>query len=319
MSNKPNFLVIDEDIHPAGVDLLRSVGNVTIRSAALPEDEMIKSLPGVFGILVRKGKITERLVAHAPDLRIVARHGVGVDSVDRPALAKRNIVLTITRTANANAVAEFAMAMMLGLSRHVPRASEDVKAGLWTPNNYIGPEIGGKVLGIVGFGQIGRNLTRFARGFGMDVRVADPYVSAETAAAQGVTKVDYDSLLKDVDFLSYHVRLTDETRGIFGDRELEIVKPGVRIINVSRGGICSEAALVKGLDSGRIAGVALDTFEQEPVPVDHPLMAYPNALLSPHVAGQSEEAMRNMSFAAAQSIVDCFKGREPQDVYPPDD
>lgn len=316
MSERPKFLVIDEDIHPAGIDHLKEAGEVVICPSTTPEDDLLQHLSGVVGILVRKGQITRRLVEGAPDLKIVARHGVGVDSVDLKALAERGILLTITGSANSRAVAEYTFAMMLALTRNVSTAYGDLKKGQWTPNRYIGAEVGGKVMGVVGFGQIGGLVCDFANGFGMQTLVVDPLVPAETIEARGFRKAEYDALLEQVDFLSYHVRLTDQTRGMFGNRELEIVKPGVRIVNTARGGICDEDALLRGLNSGRIAGIALDTFEEEPLPPDSPLLSHPNALLSPHVAGQTGEAVRNMAVTAAESVTDCVAGREPKYLYP---
>ena len=264
---------------------------------------------------MRRGKMTDRIIDAAPRLKVIARHGVGVDSVDIGAVERRGIVLTITGDANAVAVAEFTMAMLLALARQICPASQDLRSGGWNPGNYLGAQLQGRQIGVVGFGQIGKLVCTRADAFGMRVLVADPFVDDRTIEAAGGIKLSYDELVKRSDVLTYHVRLNEQTFGMFGREHLKVVKRGVQIINTARGGVCDEEVVLEGLQSGVIDAIAFDAFTQEPLPTDHPLRSHPRAILTPHIAGQTEEAMVAMSVAAAQSIVDCIEGRPPKSVY----
>jgi D-3-phosphoglycerate dehydrogenase / 2-oxoglutarate reductase len=311
----PHFLVIDDSVHPKGIEILRRAGTVEVIPHTTTEDVISAKLPDVDGILVRRGQITARLIDAATRLRVIARHGVGVDSVDLKAVKRRGIVLTITGDANAVAVAEFTMAMALTLARDFPGASHEMRSGGWNPGKYVGVQLQNQALGLVGLGLIGGLVCRRAQAFGMRVLVSDPYVDRVAVEAGGGSKVEYAELLQRSDMVSFHVRLNEQTRGMFGREQLKIVRPGVQIINTARGGVCDEEALLEGLQTGIISGVALDAFAQEPLPPQHPLRAHPRAILTPHIAGQTREAMVAMSVTAAQSIVDCVQGREPKFVY----
>jgi D-3-phosphoglycerate dehydrogenase len=309
------FLVIDQSVHPRGIETLRKAGDVEVVGHSISEDELLPKLKDVDGILVRKGRITARVIDAAPKLKIVARHGVGVDNVDLAAVARRHVVLTTTGNVNSAAVADHTFALILALTRKVGPVAAEMQAGKWNPTGYLGTDLDGKVLGVVGFGLIGRLVARRGLGFGMQVEVVDPLVDAATIRQAGAAKIEYTALLPKVDFLTFHVRLTDETRGMFGFAELARVKRGVRIINTSRGGICDEAALLAGLASGAIAGVGLDVFEREPMASDNPLARHADTVLTPHIGGQTEEAMIAMAVTAAQQIVDCVQGRTPKNIY----
>jgi D-3-phosphoglycerate dehydrogenase len=309
------FLVIDDSIHPRGIDLLRGVGSVDVVPHTISEEGLLAHLSEAEGVLLRRGRMTRRLIEGAPRLKIIARHGVGVDSVDLAALRDRKLLLTTTGDANSVAVAEYTMALLLASARHIPAAAADVRDGTWRPASYLGIQLDGRTLGIVGFGQIGRLVCRRALAFGMKVLVFDPFVDQAAIEHEGGVKGTYERLLSESDFLSFHVRLNGDTEGMFGRRQLAQVKPGVRIVNTARGGICDEAALVEGLDRDIIAGVALDTFADEPLPADHPLRKHPRAVLTPHIAGQTKDAMIAMSVNAALAIIDCIEGRVPKFVY----
>lgn len=311
----PHFLVIDDSVHPNGIAILRRAGSVEVIPHTVPGDELLAKLSEVDGIFVRRGQLTGRLIDAAPRLKVIARHGVGVDSVDLKAVERRGIVLTITGEANAVAVAEFTMAMALALARGICVASRDLSSGGWNPGKYLGWQLQSRVLGIVGFGLIGRLVCRRAEAFGMRVLVTDPFVERGAVEAAGAQKASYAELLGGSDLLSFHVRLNEQTRGMFGREQLKMVRHGVQIINTARGGVCDEEALLDGLQTGIIGGVALDVFGQEPLPPGHPLRTHPRAIPTPHIAGQTREAMQAMSVAAAQSIVDCIEGREPKFVY----
>lgn len=230
----PHFMVIDDSVHPNGIDILRRAGSVEVIPHTVPGDELLAKLSEVDGILVRRGQLTGRLIDAAPRLKVIARHGVGVDSVDLKAVERRGIVLTITGDANAVAVAEFTMAMALALARGICVASQDLSSGGWNPGNYLGWQLQSRVLGIVGFGLIGRLVCRRAEAFGMRVLVTDPFVERGAVEAAGAQKASYAELLGGSDLLSFHVRLNEQTRGMFGREQLKMVRHGVQIINTAR-------------------------------------------------------------------------------------
>jgi D-3-phosphoglycerate dehydrogenase / 2-oxoglutarate reductase len=225
--------------------------------------------------------------------------------------------VTITGPANAAAVSEYTFALLLALGRHVPTAAAQMKEGRWLPQDHVGVELEGKAMGVVGLGQIGGRVCRHARGFGMRVLGCDPFVGRERARELEVEPVAYDDLLGAADVVSFHVPLTPQTRHLLDRRTLAKLKRGVRIINTCRGEVIDEAALLEGLRSGVIAGAALDTFEREPLPPDSPLLREPRVLLSPHIAGQTEEALHRMATTAARAILDELEGRRPPFVRNP--
>ena len=213
---------------------------------------------------------------------------------------------------------EYAFGALLAVARKTAQAKAHIKGGAWERSLFIGVELQGKVLGIIGLGRIGVRLAKHAAGFEMEVLAYDPYVDAEGTQNDQVTLVDLETLLRRADFISLHLPLTPETKHIIGRAEFELMKPATLLVNPARGELVDEAALYQALTSRRIAGAALNVFEQEPLPADHPLIQLDNVLYSPHIAGQTEESLVRMSIGAAENILHVFRGQVPPFVVNPE-
>ena len=308
---KYKVLVTDASIRPEGLEMLEAVASLTILQSYSPEAEVVRAVQGADAILARTSVISEAVIRASPKLKIVSRHGVGVDNVDVDACTRHGVMVTITGDANSQAVSEHAFSCFLAVARKVTLANRHVREGEWNRDLFIGIELYGKVLGIIGLGRIGTRLAKQAAGFDMEVLAYDPYLDAGAVQNSNVTLVDLPTLLQRADFISLHLPLTTETRHIIGVAELAAMKPAAILVNTARGGLIDEAALYQALINEVIAGVALDVFEQEPLPEGHPLTKLDNILLSPHVAGQTEESLIRMSVGAAQNILAVFNGQVP--------
>jgi D-3-phosphoglycerate dehydrogenase len=269
-------------------------------------------------VLIRLFPIGAPDLAHAPRLKVIARHGVGVDTVDCAAATVRRIPVVYTPGANANAVAEYALALMLALARQVGPASLAIKEGRFSERDrFQGMELAGKTLGIIGLGRIGSRVAEMAHhGLGMTVYGYDPVLGPYTGPAVRVDTLE--DLLSRADFLTLHVPLTPDTRHLISAERLRLVKPGCRLINTSRGAVVDETALLHALRTGLLAGAALDVFETEPLPPDHPLCRAPNVLLTPHIAGLTPESLDRVAIQAAQGILDVLHGKRPAHVINPE-
>jgi D-3-phosphoglycerate dehydrogenase len=242
-------------------------------------------------LLVRSGvKVTAAVLAQAPKLRVIGRAGVGVDNVDLNAATAAGVVVMNTPGGNAVSVAEHTFALMLALARMVPEANASTRSGKWEKKKFLGNEIRGKTLGIVGLGNIGQEVVRRARGFEMHVLASDPFVSAQTAQALGVELVPLDKLFAEADYVSLHLGLTSETRGMINAASIAKMKDGVRIINCARGELIDQAALTEAIKAKKVAGAGLDVFSPEPPPAGDPLLECENVIATPHIAGSTEEA-----------------------------
>ncbi len=238
-------------------------------------------------------QVTPDLLAAAPDLRIVARAGTGVDNIDVAAASARGILVVNAPGANSISVAEHACALMLALARAVPAADRAMKQGKWEKKRFVGTELRGKTLGIAGFGRIGQEVAPRARAFGMRVVAHDPFIAQEVAESMGVELLSLDEVCAVADFLTLHLPSTAETRHVFNDERFARVKPGLRIINTARGDLIDEGALRRAIEQGRVAAAALDVFETEP-PVDWTLAQLPQVVATPHIAASTEEAQEQV-------------------------
>ena len=263
-------------------------------------------------ILARLGVVTAGVIAAAPRLRVIARHGAGSDGVDMDAATARGIVVTTTGPANAGAVAEYTIALMLGLLRKVPAADASMRRGLWDRDPLVGGALEGRTLGIVGCGAVGTRVARVAQAFGMTV-CATP--SPRHPAV--VPTLPLHDLLARSDIVSLHLRLMPGNAGILDARAIAGMKPGAVLVNTARGELVDEPALIAALRSGHVAAAALDTYAVEPLPPDSPLRQMPNVLLSPHVAGQTDDAVIRVGHAAVQAIFDVLEGKRPDHVVNP--
>jgi D-3-phosphoglycerate dehydrogenase / 2-oxoglutarate reductase len=297
-------------IHPIGLDLLRASPGVEIDYV---EEVSLASyrpyLAEADALLIRTQPLTAEAIAEAPRLRIVSRHGVGYDSVDVAALDRRGIPLAVVGDVNSRTVAEHTMMMLLAAAKRLLAYDASVRSGDWDYRNSLeATELDGKVLLVVGFGRIGRHVTRMAHAFGLTVLASDPHVSHEAMREAGAEPVSLMDGLARADFASLHAP-RDGPGAMIGDTEMAGMKDGVVIVNAARGGIVDEAALARALDSGKVSGAGLDVFGDEPPAPDNPLLADRRVVLTPHSAGLTLECAARMSRAAAQNVLDCFAGR----------
>ncbi|TVQ35813.1 MAG: hypothetical protein EA356_06815 [Geminicoccaceae bacterium] len=312
---KPRVVLLDTAIHPNAQALLREACEVVALEAYTPVGPLIEAAREADAILVRRGRVPAEVLEACPRLCVVARHGVGVDEVDLAAASRLGIMVTNTPYANATTVAEFTLGMVIDLARGLHLTATDLDGGQWLPGARIGFELEGRTLGLVGLGTIGRRVAVRAKGLGMRVLATDPAFDAAYAARYGARLVAYDELLAASDIVSLHVRLTPETRYLVDRAAIARMPPGAFLINTSRGGVVDEAALIEALEAGHLAGAGIDTFEEEPLPADHPMVRAPRVLRTPHVAGQTHEAMQRAAMTAARCILDAMAGREPAYVY----
>lgn len=274
----------------------------------LQGEELLKRLDGVDGYIAGVDYITEDVVKQMPDsLRVISRYGAGVDRVDLPACKAHGIVVTNTPGANSTAVCELAFALMLSAARNVPMLSGAVERGEWPRNN--GMELAGKTLGIVGLGAIGKKLALRAKAFDMSVQAYDPYMDTKFAEQNGVKVATLDELLKTSDVISLHVPLNGQTRHMIDARCIAEMKPGAIVLNTARGGLIDEQAAAEALRQGKLRGLGLDAFEQEPLK-DSPLIGLPNVVFTPHTGAHTAEAVRNMGLMAVQNAICVLKGEK---------
>jgi D-3-phosphoglycerate dehydrogenase len=316
MTSRPRVVFTDATIHRCARELLEPRCDVDVLSSYPSEEALASACADADAILARLGTVTARVIDRARKLRIVARHGVGVDAVDVAAATRRGVVVTTTGSENAAAVAEYTFALTLALLRKVVQADRGMREGGWERDRQVGFELDGATLGIVGYGAIGQRVARHAHGFGMRVLACDP--NARDVREPWVSLVGLDELLARADVVTLHVRLDGETRQLLDARRIAMMKPTAFLVNTSRGEVVDEAALQAALASRAIAGAALDTYEHEPLAAASPLRALDNVVLSPHVAGQTEAALQRVARTAAQSILDELAGRRPRHVWNPE-
>jgi D-3-phosphoglycerate dehydrogenase / 2-oxoglutarate reductase len=303
----PRVLISDK-LESAGLDLLRQAGFELDERDGLKGADLQDALRLADGVIVRSGTtITAELLEDPGKLRAIARAGVGVDNIDVAAATRKGVVVMNTPGGNTLSTAEQTIALLMALARHIPAADAHVRSApaKWQRTKFVGCQLAGKTLGVVGLGRIGREVARRAAGLDMKVLGFDPFLAPAAAGQIGIdTTADLVSLLPQVDFLTVHTPLTDETRNLIGAREIALMRKGARVINCARGGIVNEEALAEGLRSGHLAGAALDVFVQEPPPADHPLLKMANVVLTPHLGASTVEAQTSVAVEAAQLLID---------------
>ena len=301
----PSILVLDE-LSKDGMAVLERATGVTFEvRTGLKGDALREALNQFDGAICRSGvKITAESLEGNKKLRAIVRAGVGTDNIDKAAATRLGIVVMNTPAGNTLSTAELAIALMLGLSRKLAPAHASLISGKWERGKFMGSQLAGKTLGVVGLGRIGQAVATRAQALEMRVIGFDPFMSKERTEALGMLAAsNVKAMLPEIDYLTVHTPLTDETRNLIGDAEIEIIKPGARLINCARGGIYNEAALVRGLESGKLGGVALDVFESEPC-TDSPLFKLPNVLVTPHLGASTEEAQSNVAVEGIELLLD---------------
>jgi D-3-phosphoglycerate dehydrogenase / 2-oxoglutarate reductase len=307
-------VAVFEPIDPAGLEVLNGEAEV-LRLWELPERGREAAAQTCQGWLVRVHPLPAAFIESAPDLRIIAKHGVGVDNIDVPAATARRIVVTTTAAANSLAVAEHSVAMMLALAKRLDESDRMVREGRFGQKfGFATSELAGKTLGLLGCGRIGTMVANICgRGLGMQVLVYDPYLSDEALAGIGARRADtIAELASRSDVVSVHAPLTADTRQIVNAEVLGQMRPTALLINCARGELVDQRALAAALEHGTIAGAGIDVFEQEPPAADDPLLRQPNALLSPHVANASAESLVRMAVTSAEEVLLVLQGEEPR-------
>ncbi len=299
-------IVLAEKVSPATLALLQQQPGWECVTA-----DKIKSLPDELAdadaLIVRSAvQVDAALLEHAPKLRVIGRAGVGVDNIDTAAATHRGIVVMNTPGANAVAVAELTLGLMISMARAIPRANETMHAGIWDKKSLQGAELRGKTLGIVGLGRIGLEVARRAAAFGMTLLAYDPFIAPAIARENDVSLTSLDDVFKHSDYLTLHVGLTTQTEGMINATSIAIMKQGVRLVNCARGELIVDEALVDGLKSGKVAGAALDVFTKEPLK-DSAYFGLPQVLLSPHIAGATDEAQEAIGIQLAMQVRDYLK------------
>jgi D-3-phosphoglycerate dehydrogenase len=301
-------VLITESIAPEGIDLLSKYADVDVKLGLQPE-ELIGVIVDYEALLVRSGtKVTEEVIRAGTKLQVIARAGVGVDNIDVGAATQRGIVVLNAPTGNAIAAAEHTIALMLALARHIPQAHARLKSGLWQRQDFMGVEVGNKTLGIIGLGNVGSEVARRARGLQMRIIAYDSFVSPDYARNLRVELVSLEELLREADFITLHLPLTTETKGLIGVKELALVKPTVRIVNCARGGLIDEAVLLQAIEEDRVAGAAVDVFTQEPA-TDNPLLTSDKVIGTPHLGASTEEAQASVAVDAAEQVIAVLQGQ----------
>src|SRR5947209_18953262 len=295
-------ILIAEPLAAAGIELFQSQpGWTTIVSNP---KEYAQHLCEADALLVRSAvQVTREVLAKAPKLRVIGRAGVGVDNVDLDAATAAGVLVMNTPGGNAVSVAEHTMALMLAMARYIPQATASTKAGKWEKKKFLGSELRGKVLGIVGLGSIGREVVKRARSFEMRILAHDPYVSSQSAQDLGVELASLPDLYRQSDYITLHVALTPETDHMLNAEAFALMKPGVRIVNCARGELIDVEALQRAMENGQVAGAALDVFEKEP-PGEMPLFTLEDVVATPHIAGSTEEAQEIVGIRIVEQMLD---------------
>jgi D-3-phosphoglycerate dehydrogenase len=302
-------ILVAEPLASEGVALLRE-GHEVDERPGLSRAEFLACLPAYEGLLVRSQvQVDAEAIAAGERLLVIGRAGVGVDNVDLEAATRAGITVVNAPTGNTIAAAEHTLGLLYAVARRIPAADASVRRGEWTRSAFTGVELRGRTLGIVGLGKIGMAIAERARAMEMEVLANDPFVSAEVAANHGATLVELPELIERSDVITVHVPLTRGTRNLIGRRELARARRGTILLNVARGGVVDESAVAEALASGQLAGAGIDVFDAEP-PDGSPLLAAPNAVLTPHLGASTEEAQVRVALEAAQQVVDVLEGRQ---------
>lgn len=304
----PKVLVSDK-LAQEGIDILKQVAEVDVNTG-LAEDALCEIIGDYDALVVRSGtQVTAKVLEAAKKLQIVGRAGVGVDNVDVPVATERGVIVVNSPGGNTIAAAEHTVAMLLALARNIPQAYESMHSKQWNRSKFTGNEVYKKTIGVLGLGKIGQEVAKRCLSFGMKVIAYDPFITKEAAGAVGVELVDFQECIKRGDYLTLHLPKNKDTLGLIGAKEFEMMKDGVRIVNVARGGIIEDSALIAAVKSGKCAGAAIDVFEKEPPDFSNEIFDLPTVITTPHLGASTEEAQTNVAIDVAEQIVDVFQGR----------
>lgn len=295
-------VLVTDPIADAGLDVLRDAGHEVETGYELEGDDLLEAVSDAHGLIVRSGtEVTDEVLAAAEELVIVGRAGIGVDNIDIDAATDEGVIVANAPEGNVRAAAEHTVAMTFAAARSIPQAHIRLKDGDWAKSDYLGAELNGKTLGIIGLGRVGQEVAKKLDSLGMDLVAFDPYISEERADRLGAELVDFEPCLERADFLTIHTPLTPETEGMIGEDELDLLEDGY-IVNVGRGGIIQEDALAAKVEDGTLAGAALDVFAEEPLSEDSPLLEHDDVIVTPHLGASTEAAQENVATSTAEQV-----------------
>ncbi|MDD5097315.1 MAG: phosphoglycerate dehydrogenase [Candidatus Omnitrophica bacterium] len=304
-------ILVSDALSEEGLKVFQGSKELTVDvKTDLKPDALKEIIKDYDGLVVRSAtKVTKEIIQAATKLKVIGRAGVGLDNVDLEAATQKGIIVMNTPGGNTISTAEHTFSMILALSRNIPQANSSTKKGEWKRSKFMGVELYSKTLGIVGFGRIGSEVAKRAKSFGMKVLAYDPFLSAKVAESIGVEIAELKKVLMESDYITVHTPLTEETRHMISDEQFAMMKKGVRIINCARGGIIDEPALIKALTDGKVAGAAMDVFENEPLAADNPFLKLDNVVITPHLGASTEEAQVNVAIEVAEIVRDALLGR----------
>lgn len=303
-------VLVSDSLSEEGLKLLKKEKNITFDvKTKLSEKELVGIIGDYDALIIRSStKVTKNVINAATKLKVVGRAGVGVDNIDVNAASKKGVIVMNTPGGNTISTAEHTMSMILALSRNIPQSFASLKNAKWERNKFLGVELLGKTLGIIGLGRIGAEVAKRSASFGMKIVANDPFLAIDKVKSFEVELVDFDTLLAKSDYITVHVPLTDKTKHLISKKEFGMMKKGVRILNCARGGIIDEKALYNAIVDGKVAGAALDVFEEEP-PVNNPLLELDNVIATPHLGAATEEAQVNVAVDIVQQVIDTLNGK----------
>ena len=300
-------ILIPDKLNPKATEILENAGFIVENKPGITIEELIPICIDVDAMIVRSGiKITKEVLAAAKNLKLVVRAGVGTDNIDKEAAKEEGVVVENTPFGNTNAAAEHTLTLMMVLAKHVVHSNTELKSGVWDRKKYKGTELKDKTLGIIGIGNIGKKIAKVATALEMDVLGVDPFVDEATMKEERIKKVEIEELIKNSDYITVHVPLTEKTKDLISDNEFKMMKEGVRILNVARGGVINEAALEKALKSDKVAAAALDVYSEEP-PICRSLIGHEKVICTPHLGASTKEAQVNVAIDAANQIITALK------------
>jgi D-3-phosphoglycerate dehydrogenase len=301
-------VLVTDPISEAGLDVLRDAGHEVVTDYEAEGSDLLEAVADANALVVRSGtEVTKEVLEAAPDLVIVGRAGIGVDNIDIDAATEQGVIVANAPEGNVRAAAEHTVAMAFAAARSIPQAHIRLKDGEWAKGDYLGTELNGKTLGIVGLGRVGQEVAKKLDSLGMELVAFDPYISEERAEQIGAELADLDSVLERADVLTIHTPLTPETEDMIGEAELAEMEGGY-VVNCARGGIVDEPALAEAVEDGILAGAALDVFAEEPLPDDSPLLDVEDVIVTPHLGASTEAAQENVAVSTAEQVVAAFEG-----------
>ncbi|MCM8760288.1 MAG: phosphoglycerate dehydrogenase [Candidatus Omnitrophica bacterium] len=311
MPDRKKKILITDPLEKEGIDILENAGFEVKETGKLSPDQLCEIIGEYDAVIVRSATtITKEVIEKADKLKIIGRAGVGMDNIDIEAATQAGIIVMNAPEGNTISVAEHTIGMLLALARNIPLANQSLKSGQWEKKKFMGSEIYNKTLGIIGLGRIGRCVAKIARSFGMKILGYDPYIDRASLEESGITIVSLPGLLQQSDFITLHIPLNDSTHHLIGEKEFEMMKEGVSLINCSRGGIIDEEALAKYIQKGKVKGAAIDVFEKEPPDLNNPLLKLEQVIVTPHLGASTKEAQMNVAQQLASQMVMAFTTQE---------